>query len=429
MRLNTWDYQFLIDAYTGLGGFKDGSYLVRYPRETDAKYNRRKQLAVYPNFVKKIVDTFVSFLFKNPPVRDTSKSPEYAEFIENVDLRGTYIDDFMHHIARLTLIFGTVFVVVDTPKEGGYPYATIRLPTQLERVELDEYGRIVKVVFAEGTELFRAFEPNRWIVSKDAEQRIVLEAGEHNLGVVPVVPVSWAEPLLPNEVLTQPFIWDIAKLNFDLYNAISELREILRNITFPVLTLPVKDESMLQKMKDITIGIENFIPYTPESGGKPDFIAPPEGPAKTLLEYINFLISQIYKAVNLEFALGSHSQKSGVALEFEFQQLNTLLTGLALQMEKAEYQIADLVAKWNGKEKFEGTISYRKDFSFRDLERELKVAMDAIALGISETFNAELKKKLAREILGDYTNEETFKKIDIEIERQKEYSSEGFPAP
>jgi len=429
MRLNTWDYQFLIDAYTGLGGFKDGSYLIRYPRETDAKYNRRKQLAVYPNFVKKIVDTFVSFLFKNPPVRDTSKSPEYAEFIENVDLRGTYIDDFMRHIARLTLIFGTVFVVVDTPKEGGNPYATIRLPTQLERVELDEYGRIVKVVFTEGTELFRAFEPNRWIVSKDAEQRIVLEAGEHNLGVVPVVPVSWAEPLLPNEVLTQPFIWDIAKLNFDLYNAISELREILRNITFPVLTLPVKDESMLQKMKDITIGTENFIPYTPESGGKPDFIAPPEGPAKTLLEYINFLISQIYKAVNLEFALGSHSQKSGVALEFEFQQLNTLLTGLALQMEKAEYQIADLVAKWNGRERFEGTISYRKDFSFRDLERELKVAMDAIALGISETFNAELKKKLAREILGDYTNEETFKKIDIEIERKMEYGSESVPAP
>jgi len=429
MRLNAWDYQFLVDAYTSLGGFKDGSYLIRYPRETDEKYNRRKQLAVYPNFVKKIVDTFVSFLFKNPPVRDTSKNPEYAEFIEDVDLKGTYIDDFMRHIARLSLIFGTVFVVIDTPKEGGKPYATVRLPSQLAKVELDEYGRIVKVVFAEGTEQFRAFEPNRWIVSKDPGQKIVLEAGEHNLGIVPVVPVSWSEPLLPNEVLTVPFIWDIARLNFDLYNAISELREILRNVTFPVLTLPVKDEAMLQKLKNITIGTENFVPYTPEGGGKPDYIAPPEGPAKTLLEYINFLISQIYKAVNLEFALGSHSQKSGVALEFEFQQLNTLLTGLALQMEKAEYAIADLVAKWNGKERFEGTISYRKDFSFRDLERELKVAIDAIALNISETFNAELKKKLAREILGDFVDEKIFAKIDLEVERQKEYGGESLPSP
>jgi hypothetical protein len=218
-------------------------------------------------------------------------------------------------------------------------------------------------------------------------------------------------------------------LNFDLYHAISELREILRNVTFPVLTLPVKDEAMLQKLKNITIGTENFVPYTPEGGGKPDYIAPPEGPAKTLLEYINFLISQIYKAVNLEFALGSHSQKSGVALEFEFQQLNTLLTGLALQMEKAEYQIADLVAKWNNKKRFDGSISYKKDFSFRDLERELKVAMDAITLNISETFNAELKKKLAREILGDFVDEKIFATIDTEIERSKEYSSEGVPAP
>ena len=427
MRLNTWDYQFLTDAYTGLGGFKDGSYLIRYPRETDAKYNRRKQLAVYPNFVKKIVDTFVNFVFKNPPVRDTSKTPEYAEFIEDTDLKGTYIDDFMRHICKLSLIFGTVFVVVDVPKGGGKPYATIRLPSQLARVEIDEYGRITKIVFAESTELFRAFEPNRWIISKDINGKFILEIGNHDLGLVPVVPVSWSEPLLPTEILTVPFIWDIARLNFDLYNAISELREILRNVTFPVLTLPAKDEAMLQKLKNITIGTENFIPFSPDGGGKPDFIAPPEGPAKTLLEYINFLISQIYKAVNLEFALGSHSQKSGVALEFEFQQLNTLLTGLALQMEKAEYQIADLVAKWSGKERFTGTISYRKDFSFRDLERELKVAMDAITLGISETFNAELKKKLAREILGDYTNEEVFNKIDIEIERQKEYGSEGMP--
>jgi len=139
-------------------------------------------------------------------------------------------------------------------------------------------------------------------------------------------------------------------------------------------------------------------------------------PAQIYLEYINFLISQMYKIVNLEFALGSQTGASGVALDFEFQQVNSLMAGMALHLEQAEYKIADLVARWNGESGFNGKIEYDKDFSFKDLERELKNAMDALSLQISQTFDAELKKKMAREILGDYIDENTIERIDKEIE-------------
>ena len=418
------DWQFLIDSYTGKGGFEDGSYLIRYPRESDEKFKRRKELAVYPNYVKKIVDTYISHLFKQSPIRETT--PEYEDFIQNVDKQGTYIDDFMRKAAKLSLIFGTVLVVVDRPRGkartrfeekqmGLLPYAVIRLPYEVEDTQLDKYGNISRIVFKEN-EVYRSFTNNEWIISKDKEGKQIIDSGSHELGIVPVVPVRWTDTVLPFDVFAPSFIQDIAQINFDLYNAISELREILRNITFPVLTLPIRDETTANQLSNLTIGTENFIPYNPEGGGKPDFIAPPPEPAKIYLEYINFLISQMYKIVNLEFALGSQTGASGVALDFEFQQVNSLMAGMALHLEQAEYKIADIVARWNGETGFDGKIEYDKDFSFKDLERELKNAMDALSLQISQTFDAELKKKMAREILGDYVDESVLERIDKEVD-------------
>lgn len=418
------DWQFYIDSYTGKGGFEDGSYLIKYPRESDDKFKRRKELAVYPNYVKKIVDTYISHLFKQSPIRETT--PEYEDFIQNVDKQGTYIDDFMRKAAKLSLIFGTVLVVIDRPRgkartrleekqKGLLPYAVIRLPYEVEDIQLDKYGNISKIVFKENN-LFRSFTERDWIISKDKEGKQIIDSGSHELGIVPVVPVRWTDTVLPFDVFSPSFIQDIAQINFDLYNAISELREILRNITFPVLTLPIRDETTANQLSNLTIGTENFIPYNPEGGGKPDFIAPPPEPAKIYLEYINFLISQMYKIVNLEFALGSQSGASGVALDFEFQQVNSLMAGMALHLEQAEYKIADIVARWNGETGFNGKIEYDKDFSFKDLERELKNTMDALSLQISQTFDAELKKKIAREMLGDYVDEITLERIDKEVD-------------
>jgi hypothetical protein len=124
----------------------------------------------------------------------------------------------------------------------------------------------------------------------------------------------------------------------------------------------------------------------------------------------------IYSLANLEFIKGTQQQKSGVALEFEFQNLNSLLTQIAQNLEQAEYKIADLVAKWEGKDSFKGTIIYEKDFSYRDVERELKKAMDALTLNISATFDAELKKYIARMLLGSEIDDATMQRIENEID-------------
>jgi len=74
--------KFLMDAYTGKGGYLDGTYLIRHPRESDEKFNKRKKLAVYPNYVRKVVDSYLSHLFKKSPVRSI-ETQEYQDFLSS----------------------------------------------------------------------------------------------------------------------------------------------------------------------------------------------------------------------------------------------------------------------------------------------------------------------------------------------------------
>jgi hypothetical protein len=103
---------FLLDSYTGQGGFATGEYLAQHPRESAAKFARRVQLAIRPNFVKKIVDSYLGYLFRVPPGR-TSGSSVYDAFQANADGLGDSLDKVMQRAQKLAMIAGTAFVLVD----------------------------------------------------------------------------------------------------------------------------------------------------------------------------------------------------------------------------------------------------------------------------------------------------------------------------
>jgi len=423
--------QFLLDSYTGTGGFLDGSYLIPHPRESQEKFERRKKLAVYPNYVKKVVDSYLSHLFKKSPVRSI-ETQEYQDFIQNVDKQGTYIDDFMRKNFKLSMLVGTVFIIVDKPSGKARtkleereldlrPYLAVRMPSQLYSYSFDDFGRLSSITFQEFLPqtkeiIYRYFDAESWIISADPEQKEIISQGKHNLGMVPVVPLHSTDPLLPTSLTATPWVLDLANLNFDLYNALSELRELFRNQTFSIFTIPIKDQAEAEKLKDLVISTENAIPYNPEGGGMPQFISPPSEPVKAYMEYIENLVSQIYRLANLEFTGGV--QKSGIAKEYDWLEFNRTLTSFALQCEQAEYKIAEIVCRWYETE-FKGYIQYPRDFSIRNLAEELETAMNAITAKIlPPTGIVELKKKLTRDLLGEFVDDKLLNQMDEEIEKE-----------
>jgi len=64
-----WD--FSKEAYFGNGGFLDGSYIDKYVREDDTKYENRQEIAYYTNVFASKVNRFVGYIYKKLPVRNT----------------------------------------------------------------------------------------------------------------------------------------------------------------------------------------------------------------------------------------------------------------------------------------------------------------------------------------------------------------------
>lgn len=403
---------FLVDSYTGQGGFLDGSYLVQHPRESDAKFARRVRLAIRPNFVKKIVDSYLGYLFSVPPSRP-SGSAVYDAFQSSADGMGDSLDRVMQRAQKLAMIAGTAFVIVDREPIGGPPYLSVRLPSSIAWKTRDARGRLVEIAFREtigGITTIRAFDATGWRIADGAGETVA--AGQHGLGEIPVVALHSADPLL-NEISVAPWIGDIARINYDIYNAISELREIIRNQTFPVLLIPQRFQSDKSEAKAITIGTDNALAYDPADGA-PSYIAPPDNPITVIQGYIKDLIGMIYQSVNLEYVSGFASG-SGLAISYFFQQTQSSLSGMSAQLEAAETRIARLVAGYAG-EAWDGMIGYSRDFDLQDLASDLENAMSALSIGVSDTFDRELKKRTARNVLGREVNADVYAQIDGEID-------------
>ena len=415
--------QFLLDAYSGQGGFATGEYLVAHPRESSDKLSRRKELAVYPNFTRKIVDVFMGFLWKQAPSRETDEL--YAAFAANADGAGGKLDTVLSSYQRLAMILGTVYIIVDKPTTQGQskadqalPYLALRLKSQLVAETKNAAGVWQSVTFSEldgNDTIYRTFTPTGWRLSKDQDGNELIDQGVYSLGRVPVVRLHIAKPLNPIDSSSQSWVYDLAQLNWDLFNLRSELRELLRSQTFAILALPVVDDSEREKLKDMTISTENALTYNPAGGGQPAFIAPPADPVNLYMKQIAETVEDIYRIANLEFVGGV--QQSGVALSFHFQEANSSLRGMAEQCESAENEIAALVYAWQAGT-FGGNIAYSNDFNLSDVAGAIAVALDTVTLVLGSEFDKTLKKRLAKQVLGNDTAPSTMTAIDKEIDAQ-----------
>lgn len=430
--MQAWNYELIKDAYLSQGGFQDGSYLEPFPRETQERIQARRKLAVNVNLVRRITLSLTGHLFRKSPIRKI-KSKAYLRFTEDTDTKGTYIDSFMKKVFRLGLLYGTVFILIDKPplevktqreKEllKAFPYATLRLPWHLQSYKTDQRGKLIEITFKETTPenktLYRTFTLQEWKISQETE---TLAQGKHNLGEVPVVVYSPIPSDTPDQLLAPPFMLEIAKIQKQVYNLLSELHSVLRDTAFPIFTFPLSDIQDMEKIQNqpLTLGTENAIAYQPQGSAKPEFVAPPPEPVNQLLETIKFLIEKAYEHANLNFQGGV--QKSGIAKEYEYLEFSKMLSDFAQSLEDCEYKIAQLVCKWEDEE-FEGWIEYSKSFTPLDVEKYVSVLLQVIDdPNVPQEIKNEALKKLSRLILSDTLDEQKLNELDKSIDAQEDF--------
>lgn len=403
------DYKKLWDAadesFRGNGGFLDGSYLVQYIREDDEKFKNRKEIAYYTNIFASKVNRYIGYIYKKPPIR-SSKNNLISLIFDDANNRGDSINVFMTNFSIKAKVKGVNLVLVEMLKDLPsnlkeqidnrlLPYLVEIEPQRVTKYRLDKFGKFEYIYFDdtmiindEIETITRLYDKNDWKIIKDDK---VLDSGKHNLGVCPVLYFSESGEFLSAGEFTQ--VAPIAKRH---YNLQSELDEILRYQTFPILTIN-GDVNNDGGEVEVNTSNDSAIIYS-DGLQQPNFIAPPSAPAQLyqsrLIEIENYISTICYDtSVN-------QGTESGIALDIKFQGLNSSLSNFSSRVEDFERRVFAVVCKYL-KATNDIEINYPKTFSIIDINSEINILSAMKDLIDSPTY---FKQKAIQIINNDLTN-------------------------
>ncbi len=446
--------KLLRDAFYGLGGFKDGTYLVQYPRESDDKYQRRKQVSAYVNYVRPIIESHVKPIFRRGVKReDKAANPAWTAFVEDATMGGMSLTDFMRQRALRAKRAGCDLIVVTAPKDAPAtaaeevamrPFVYGVAASQITGLLRDAAGRIVSVSFLEGHDVGGEVKSWTKTITKDGwelvdergglQDAMQWDAPREDAPVVMLAPGDWIDEeedkSYQSSFLPLSEFYSIARCCADLYNMRSESREITRSVTFPVLRYPAKD------LKGLTIGTNNAMGFDPDAKNPPDFIAPPDGPLEQMRKEIDGLVREVYRMAVLSHQAGSsdaqqsEAAQSGVAIRLDREDYDTVLAFYAAQLESVEARIRSLFGWIQGKGDIDASARYPKDFTQQDISAELQPLLDAMAATSSAPaiMRAALLRMVAEVLFRDSPQKETLLE-EIEKQARDASQSSAFAAP
>jgi hypothetical protein len=400
-------YRLIADALQGAGGFRDGGYLVQYPRESDEKFARRKAIAWYANALRPAGQRFVGYLAKRPPQRQVTQ-PVLAAFLDSCNWQNDSLDVFWSQFMLDAKARGSMLLLVDMPAEGmdtdrTWPAVSALAPERVTAYAVNAVGALASVTFSDTlnldgkeTAVSRVYDESGWRVRAGDQ---VIQQGRHDLGVCPVLAFT-ESGLFPQE----GEFATLADLSKRLYNLRSELDEILRAQTFSLLTYKVPEDCFPLDMSGVaqSIGTHNLLQTFPQGA---EFIAPPEGPARVYLDVIAQVEALVRQAALIVDLPTSNSQESGVALQLRFQALNASLVHFARRMEDFERRVWEMVGRWLGIEP-KVSVSWSQDYSIADLKTEIEVAQNLAALNAPPAYQQAKLRQLIQLDLATLPEEE-----------------------
>jgi hypothetical protein len=446
-------WQQLSDVRTGQGGFLDGTYLVAHPREwldftaerpvkPSKKLKARRALAAYENFASTIISAFKAGVFREQPIRRVGPQGEKAsetptalqDWWQDVDGRGTSIDDHQMIAWDAAGTFGHVFLYMDrapspgdpplTAADAAPPYVRIYAPADVPDWVEDDRGELTAVKFLEleprpdlmaphelDRRRYRIVDTERWRLYNKQGQ--LIDQGEHGMGMLPVVRL-YAQRIPQQPGIGQSLL-DNPKLFIDLYNLRSELRELLRNQTFSVLNIPIgtgQDALTVQQLKEMnsgSIGTEDVI----FSGSAAAFISADAANVAAYQEEIHRCLRHIYRLAALQWESDTKDAEAEGSLKLKREDMNQRLAQLADELEKADYSLAKLWYRATygvdaGDQRFEKDqiqILYPQTFHETPFDQLLEQSQAAISLGMPALFLKELRKRLVSKFLPDAPDE------------------------
>ena len=434
--LDKW--QFWGNAYDGEDGFI-ADVITKHERESEENHEARMKEAEVFNYCATIVDIFSNYLTEvraHKELGSLLEDQQFEKFQKDVDLYGTDYDVFWSGVTKKVGVYGFCGILVDKPQGNTesrldelsnniYPYYSVFTPGNIMdwlwlRNPATARPELTFLKLKESDESYLIWTKDQWerwsLVEGQDDVYEITQSGVNPLNKIPFV---WYTniPNLSQQIIGISDIASISRIQAAITRNLSQGAEVVNYSAFPML---VKAEDRRPTEEADQVGptaVLDFDPEYPES--KPSWLASEaKAPIDAILEWISLKIDEIYRTAHLS---GVHGQtksaqvKSGVALKYELQQLFSVLSAKASQLDEAELQTILLWMEWQNLKTQDVSIARPKVFILEDVENLVETLLVSKAIVKSETFDKVVQKKLAKMILQTET-EATLQTIDDEIE-------------
>ncbi len=431
--LETWE---LYDAvWTGrLSERLQRRYLPKGRTEEENLYKLRLQLSQWTPESQTLVRRVLNHVFRDQPDRHLGSKPHLNAFLMNATPDGKTIDAFMFHATGMALTYGMAFLVVDMPecpsgleaasredeRAAGLriPYVIAATPLSVLDWDLDagERLRYLKLLTQptylqpDGERIslkrYTEYTPQEWkrtdVIEEDGAKLIRSVSGEHGLGQVPVVPMTYemVEPMIGRS-----YVELSARVDVDIYQTESDRAYDRYDKAHPLLVIKSEDDL------DQVYGKNFVVKLRP---GEDAGYASTDGRIFDCIEeHIERRKRDIYRFGHVEPPTVQYRVQSGISRVVAQEEEGQLYASVAGMAQDAETEIWELVSRWlagprewdEDEKAFQGYIRCPRKFNVLTSQEMLHLTRELTELGAPALVVREMKKQLWAQILGSVAPE------------------------
>ncbi len=445
---------FLEACYKGGPAFKHAvdrsgePVFVKHERESEVRYQRRKRLTTYRNYVGPIVDSFANYVMSTPPQR--SKRKEFVKWTKNVDRRGSSLHAFMKNVLIKATLIGRHWVGVDLPRaEDGTvrtiandtrtPYLVSVSHANIVDFELDREGQVTRIVihhevykksgFAQPAEIrheYHEWNSKTVTIWKPAQTKSADDVME--AGVVTGMPstdgkaITIPKPgftLVPQKAIEHgydkvPFFCvetfsgkgvaeDIAEANKTVLNLVGLLYEELYNNTFSQTYISGIGSN---DADDVKFGTQTII-FLPSTEAKVHTTGAEPEQARSIMNALFNEVKEIHRMAHMEQSgepLQKRVAEAASKKEKDSESMDQVLESMAEAMEIVERCVLSMVASFKTPHVNDKDIhvKYSRVFDTKTLREKISLLVD---LDKAPYVPAEVVKGVTRMIIEEVLEE------------------------
>jgi hypothetical protein len=415
------EYKGLRDMYYSTGGFSNGAYLEKFPREGDGTgdttdfFGTRKKLAHYENVFKPELEAMVDPIFSKDQVR-SEVNDVIDLFVDGPTKKDNEsMPEYQRRKELETKLYGSVFEVLDAPSNVALtgaqngssdlmPYAFYVNPLQIEGYALDQGGALAMLIYYEDIDQ-RNNENGTNVQSNDYTWKVWLKTpdgrnvtfnyqnesvNEETVLFQDEFPVSLLEDntRYQSNVIAKSKYIDVLTVVKKIYNLTSWFNDSFFKNCFAFLAVNGKIPD------DVDLSNDSIFMYQGEGVNAPGYVAPPTEHLEVMIEEVARLIREIKQNMNSTVSIASTA--SGEArMEADRRRIEKLKQD-AKDIEDQEKWLVNVALTNYIDGSWDYIVVYPTDFESLTKSDELNSLQMLLDAGVSESVAKEIRADMIK---------------------------------